>query len=50
MPMILVMSGNCSFVTKTRNVEKAGGAVAIIGDGEHDYLAADSVLGDDGSG
>ena len=48
--MILVMSGNCSLVTKTRNVEKAGGAIAIIGDSVDDYLSVDSVLGDDGSG
>lgn len=32
LPIVLIDRGNCSFVTKVRNVEKAGGSVALIGD------------------
>jgi hypothetical protein len=29
-PIFLVDRGDCSFVTKVRNVEKAGGSLAIV--------------------
>ena len=29
-PIFLVERANCSFVTQTRNIEKAGGALALI--------------------
>eukprot|EP00351_Strombidinopsis_sp_SopsisLIS2011_P004252 CAMPEP_0116880754 /NCGR_PEP_ID=MMETSP0463-20121206/12734_1 /TAXON_ID=181622 /ORGANISM="Strombidinopsis sp, Strain SopsisLIS2011" /LENGTH=40 /DNA_ID= /DNA_START= /DNA_END= /DNA_ORIENTATION= len=31
-PIILVNSGYCSMVEKTRNIEKIGGKVALIAD------------------
>ena len=47
--MILVDRGNCTFVAKARNVEKAGANVALIGDDEVE-LSEKLVMSDDGSG
>ena len=32
LPVILLERGDCTFVTKVRNVEKAGANMALIGD------------------
>lgn len=46
-PIILVNSGYCSMVEKTRNVEKIGGKVALIADKTYDQ---DKEMSDDGTG
>jgi len=46
-PIILVNSGECSLVTKTRNIEKIGGKVALIADKTYDQ---DLEMADDGTG
>ena len=48
-PIFLVERGNCSFVTMARNVEKAGGALAIIIDTKSENVT-DVILSDDGTG
>ena len=49
-PAIMVESGGCSYVQKTRNIEKVGGFLAIIIDRDHNKSESDKILGDDGSG
>lgn len=49
MPVILLERGSCSFVTKVRNVEKAGANVALIGDSKVEN-SEDFIMSDDGSG
>ena len=49
LPVILIDRGNCTFVTKVRNVEKAGANVAIIGDDRFEFSEL-LVMSDDGSG
>ena len=49
LPVILVDRGNCTFVAKARNVEKAGANVALIGDNQVE-LSEKLVMSDDGSG
>ena len=49
LPVILIDRGNCTFVTKARNVEKAGANVALIGDDRVEYSEL-LVMSDDGSG
>tara|TARA_B110000285_G_scaffold228816_1_gene292414 strand:+ start:7 stop:330 length:324 start_codon:yes stop_codon:yes gene_type:complete len=48
-PIFLVERGNCSFVTMARNIEKAGGALALIIDTKSENVS-DIVLSDDGTG
>ena len=48
-PIILVDRGSCSFVTKTRHVQKAGGHLAIIVDNT-DEDVEDILMIDDGTG
>mmetsp|Transcript_40827 Transcript_40827/g.46815 ORF Transcript_40827/g.46815 Transcript_40827/m.46815 type:complete len:227 (+) Transcript_40827:35-715(+) len=49
-PMVLVNRGNCSFVQKVRNVEHAGGRVAIVIDDRIEEDVENVVMVDDGSG
>jgi len=49
LPVILVERGSCTFVTKVRNVEKAGANVAIIGDTKSEKSEV-YIMTDDGSG
>ena len=49
LPMILLDRGNCSFVTKVRNVERAGANVALIGDNKVEDSEV-FIMSDDGSG
>lgn len=48
-PIFLVDRGNCSFVTKVRNIEKAGGSLAVIID-DSDTDIRDIIMSDDGTG
>jgi len=49
-PIFLVeASGKCSFVTQTRNIAKAGGALALIIDQDNEDVS-NVVLSDDGTG
>lgn len=48
-PMMIAERGNCSFVTKVRNMEEAGVAVAIIVDDQSENVD-DIVMSDDGTG
>lgn len=48
-PIVLVHRGDCSFVTKVRNVENAGGHVALIIDNKNEDLNK-IVMADDGRG
>lgn len=41
--------GNCSFVTKVRNVENAGGKVALIVNNENSNVSR-IIMSDDGTG
>jgi hypothetical protein len=45
----MVERGNCSFVTQARNVERAGGALALIIDTMNEDIS-DLILSDDGTG
>ena len=45
----MVDSGNCSYVTQVRNIEKMGGALAIIIDPMEEDIT-DVILSDDGTG
>ena len=48
-PIFLVERGNCSFVTMARNIERAGGALALIIDTKSENVT-DIILSDDGTG
>lgn len=48
-PIVIVKRGNCPFVKKVRNVEHAGGTLAIIVDNKNER-AESVVMVDDGSG
>ena len=49
-PIFLVDRGHCTFVTKVRNIEKAGGSLAVIID-DHEYDDVTKVImSDDGTG
>jgi len=41
--------GDCSFVTKVRNIEKAGGSLAVIIDDSNNDIR-DIIMSDDGTG
>lgn len=45
----MVDRGNCSFVTKVRNIEALGVKLAIIADDRNEY-AENLIMADDGSG
>ena len=45
----MVNRGNCSFVTKSRNIARAGGKVALIIDTENE-LEKELIMSDDGTG
>lgn len=49
-PIVLVNRGNCSFTQKARNVEHAGGRLAIIIDDKISENPEDVIMVDDGSG
>jgi len=46
----LVDRGNCTFVTKVRNIEKAGGSLAVIIDNSGTRDIKNVVMSDDGTG
>jgi extracellular elastinolytic metalloproteinase len=45
----LVDRGTCSFVTKVRNIEKAGGSLAVIIDNTNEDVK-NVIMSDDGTG
>ena len=49
LPVILLERGTCTFVTKVRNVEKAGANIALIGDNKEEQSEV-YIMSDDGSG
>ena len=49
LPVLLIERGDCTFVTKVRNVEKAGANVALIGDNKLEDSEI-FIMSDDGSG
>jgi hypothetical protein len=48
-PIVLVDRGQCTFVTKVRNLEKLGVKLAIIADSEEEK-SENLIMADDGSG
>ena len=48
-PIVLVDRGQCTFVTKVRNLEKLGVKLAIIADNEEE-LSENLIMADDGTG
>jgi hypothetical protein len=48
--MVLVEAGGCPVTTKVRNIEKAGGQIAVIGDGFYDSIEDVYMEDVDGSG
>lgn len=48
--MVLVDAGGCPVTTKVRNIEKAGGQVALIGDGFYESIEDVYMEDVDGSG
>lgn len=49
-PIFMVDRGDCSFVTKTRNIARAGGALALIVDNNRYENIDNIIMSDDGSG
>lgn len=49
-PIVLVERGNCAFVKKVRNVEHAGGAMAVIIDNKPGEMVDHIIMVDDGTG
>ena len=49
-PIVLVERGNCTFVTKTRMVQRIGGAVALIVDNKLEKNLENVIMTDDGTG
>jgi len=49
-PIVLVERGNWSFVQKVRNIEHAGGALAIIIDNKKKEMVDHVIMVDDGTG
>jgi len=45
----MVERGNCSFVTKTRNIAHSGGKLALIIDSENENITQ-VIMSDDGTG
>ena len=48
-PFMIADRGNCTFVTKVRNMEEAGVAVAIIVDNKEEGVNS-IIMSDDGTG
>lgn len=48
-PIIMVDRGNCTFVTKVRNIEKLGIKLAIIVDNRNEH-SEELIMADDGTG
>lgn len=48
-PIVMVDRGNCTFVTKVRNIEKVGAKMAIICDNSP-FSSEHVIMADDGSG
>ena len=48
-PIYLVDRGHCTFVTKVRNIEKAGGSLAVIIDDTQEDIKK-VIMSDDGTG
>jgi hypothetical protein len=48
-PIVMVDRGNCTFVTKVRNIEKIGAKMAIICDNMPEN-SENVIMADDGSG
>lgn len=48
--MVLVDAGGCPITQKVRNIEKAGGQVAVIGDGWYESIEDVFMEDVDGSG
>jgi hypothetical protein len=48
-PIVLVDRGNCTFVTKVRNIEKLGVKMAIIADNREEHTE-ELIMADDGTG
>lgn len=46
----MVDRGECSFVTKVRNIEKAGGSLAVIIDDSGVSNIREVIMSDDGTG
>ena len=49
-PIIMVDRGNCSFVTKVKNVEEAGGHIALIINNDPNQSLDEIIMADDGRG
>jgi hypothetical protein len=49
-PIIMVDRGNCSFVTKSRNVQNLGGSLALIINNNEDENVDNILMMDDGTG
>ena len=49
-PIVLVDRGGCHFVTKVRNIEKAGGSLAVVIDDKLDEIPKHVIMSDDGTG
>lgn len=49
-PIIMVDRGNCTFVTKARNVQKLGGMLALIVDNKEEENIDNVQMFDDGTG
>lgn len=49
-PIVIVERGNCPFVKKVRNVQHAGGALAVIIDNKEGEMVDHIIMVDDGSG
>lgn len=48
-PVVIVDRGNCTFVTKVRNIQKLGVKMAIVIDNRPEH-SEDLIMADDGSG
>ncbi len=48
-PIFLVDRGRCTFVTKVRNIQKAGGSLAVIIDDTTEDVSK-IIMSDDGTG
>lgn len=49
-PIVLVERGGCSFVKKVRNIEHAGGSLAVIIDNKAGEIVEQVIMVDDGTG
>lgn len=47
--IVLVQRGNCSFVTKVRNAERAGASLLVVADHQQEDIQ-NVIMGDDGTG